>query len=84
MFLATAVSKVEEKIGIEVSEDGTWMLTVGSDDEGIKIFSKTNDDVRVNEGRCRGVLKNWASSAVDCSKGCWTEIAGIEIGGEVK
>ena len=60
------------------------MLIARSDDEDIKIFSETNDDVRVNEGRCRGVLKKWASSVVDCSKGCWTEIAGIEIGGEVK
>ena len=60
------------------------MLTTRSDDEGIKIFFETNDDVRVNEGRCRGVLKNWASSVVDCSMGGWTEIAGIETGGEVK
>ena len=60
------------------------MLTTGSDDEGIKIFSETDDDARVNEGRCRGVLKNWASSVLDCNKGCWTEIVGIETGGEVK
>ena len=60
------------------------MLIAGSDDEGINIFSETDDDDRVNEGRCRGVLKKWASSVVDCSKGCWTEIARIETHGEVK
>ena len=60
------------------------MLTAGSDDEGIKIFSETNDDVRVNEGRCRGVLENWFASVVDYIKGCWIEIVGIETSGEVK
>ena len=60
------------------------MLIARSDDEGSKIFSETDDDARVNEGRCRGVLKNWASSVVDCSKGCWNKIVGIEIDGEVK
>ena len=53
------------------------MLTTRSDDEGIKIFLGNNDDVRVSEGRCRGVLKNWASSLVDCSKGRWNKIARI-------
>ena len=60
------------------------MITDGSDDEDTKIFSKIDDDARVNEGRYRGVLKNWASSVVDCSKGCWNKIVGIEIDGEVK
>ena len=60
------------------------MLTAGNDDEGIKIFSEIDDYTRVNEGRCKGVLKFWATLVVDCSKGCWTEIAGIQIGGEVK
>ena len=60
------------------------MLTVGSDDEGIKIFSEIDDDSRVNEGRCRGVLKNWASSIVDCSMGGWTEIGVIRADVEVK
>ena len=60
------------------------MLIAGSDDEGINIVSETDDDARVNQGRCRGVLKNWVTSVVDCGKGCWTEIVGIEVGGEVK
>ena len=58
------------------------MLIVGSDDEGIKIFSEIDDDARVNEGRCRGVLKIWASSIVGCSMGCWYE-TGL-IGADVK
>ena len=48
------------------------MVTTRSDDEGIKIFSEIDDDARVNEGRCKGVLKFWATLVVDCSKWCFT------------
>ena len=50
------------------------MLTAESDDEGTKIFLEIDDDARVNEGRCRGVLKIWASSIVGCSMGGLYEI----------
>ena len=52
-------SEVGKKSGVEVSEDGKCMLTAESGEEGIKIFSRLDDDDRVTEDRCRGILKIW-------------------------
>ena len=46
-------------------------------------LGKTNDG-KMNEGNGRGTLKDCVSSMVSEGVGCWTEIAGIETGGEVK
>ena len=54
-----ATLEVGEKSGVEVSEDGKWMLTAESGEEGIKIFSILDDDDRVTEGSCKGILKKW-------------------------
>ena len=45
------------------------MLTVVSGEEDIKIFLGIDDDDRVTEGRCRGILKNGAFVVADCSRG---------------
>ena len=76
--------EVEERIEMEVSENGTQMFAVGSDDEGTKIRSRIGDDERMNEGNCRGTFKDRVSATVDGSMGCWTELDGIEAYVEVK
>ena len=60
------------------------MLTGESGEEGIKIFSRLDDDDRVTEGMCRGILKNGASVVVGCSVGVCTEADVIDTYVEVK
>ena len=52
----------------------------GSDDEGTKIFSRIDDDERINEVNCRGTFKDWVYAIVDGSMGCWNEMAWVELG----
>ena len=54
-----------ERSGVEVLEDE--MLIAENGEEGIKIFSGLDDDERVTEGMCRGILKNGASVVAGCS-----------------
>ena len=68
-----ATLEVREKSGVEFSEDGKWMSTAVSGEEGIKIFLGLDDDDRVIEGRCRGILKNGASVVASCGMGVCTE-----------
>ena len=49
---------------VAVSGIGTGMLIVGNDDEDTTTFSEADDDGKVNEGMCRGILKIRVSSAV--------------------
>ena len=67
-------------IGVITSESGISVLVV----EGDKNRLGKNDDGTMNGGNGRGTLKYWVSSMVNEGVGCWTKIAGIEIGGEVK
>ena len=67
-----ATSGVGEKSGAEVSEDRKWMLKSLSGEEGIKIFSRLDDNDKVNEVRCTGILKNGASIVAGCSVGVCT------------
>ena len=46
---------VGEKSGFEVSEDE--MLIAENGEEGIKIFLGVDNDDKVTEGMCRGILK---------------------------
>ena len=64
------------------SEDGMQIFAAGSDDEGTKILLGISDGEKVNEGNCRGILKDWVSAIVDESMGCGSEVAGI--GADVK
>ena len=48
---------------------GTGMLTTGNDDEETKTFSEADDDGKVNEGMCRGILKIGFSSVLKCIMG---------------
>ena len=45
------------------------MLTAGNDDEDTKTFSEADDDGKVNEGMCRGILKIGISLVVKCNMG---------------
>ena len=38
MYWTTAGSEVEEKVGMEVSQDGMQMFAVGSDNQGTRIL----------------------------------------------
>ena len=67
-----ATSGVGEKSGAEVSEDRKWMLKALSGEEGIKIFSRLDDNDKVNEVRCTVILKNGASVVAGCSVGVCT------------
>ena len=84
IFLTTVSSEVEERIGMEVSENGMQMFVVGSDVEGTKIRLGIGDDERMNEVNCKGTFNDWVSATVDESIGFWTEMAWIEAGVEVK
>ena len=46
------------------------MFVAGSEDEGAKIRSGIGDDVRMNEGNCRGTFNYWVSATVNGSMGC--------------
>ena len=59
-----ATLEVGENSGVEVSEDGKWMLKALSGEEGIKSFSVLDDDDRIIKGRCRRILKIGASVVV--------------------
>ena len=48
------------------------MLKALSGEEGIKIFSRLDDNDKVNEFRCIGILKNGASVVAGCSVGVCT------------
>ena len=48
------------------------MLKSLSGEEGIKIFSRLDDNEKVNEVRCTGILKNGASIVAGCSVGVCT------------
>ena len=60
------------------------MLIAESGEEGIKIFSGLDDNNRVTEGRCKGILKNDASVVASCSMGVCTEAYVIDTDVEVK
>ena len=60
------------------------ILATGSDDEGTKIRSGIANDERVNEGNCRGTLKDRVSTTIDGGMGCWTELAWREADVVVK
>ena len=45
---------------------------------------RKTDDGAMDGGNGREILKDWVSSIVKEGVWCWTEIAGIETGGEVK
>ena len=73
---------VGEKIGVEVSEDE--MLIAENGEEGIEIFSRVDNDDKVIEGMCRGILKNVASIVEGYSMGVCTEANVIDTNVEVK
>ena len=50
---------------VAISGIGTGMLTALNDDEDTKTFSEYDDDGKVNEGMCRGILKIGVSSVVE-------------------
>ena len=60
------------------------MLTDGSGEEGIKTFLVLDDDERVTEGRCRGILKIGASVVVGFNMGICRGEDVIDIDVEVK
>ena len=67
--LNRATPEVEEKSGVEFSEDVKWMLTAGSGEEGIKTFSILDDDDRGTKGRCKRILKIGVSVVAGCNPG---------------
>ena len=84
MFWIVTTSKVGYKSVVEVLENGKCMLTAESGEEGIKIFLGLDDDDRVNEGRCRGILNNGASVVAGCRMGVCIEVDVIDTYVEVK
>ena len=60
------------------------MLTDGSGGESTKTFSLLDDDERVTEGRCRGILKIGASVVAGCNTGVCKGEYLINIDVEVK
>ena len=84
MYQTIVGSEVEEKIGMEVSQDGMQMFSIGSDNDGTRILLGITDDEKVNEGNGRGTFKDWVFAIVDESMGCGTEEAGMGVDVEVK
>ena len=81
--ITTAALEVEEIIGmVAVLGIGTGILIAGNDDEDTNTFSEVDDDGKVNEGMCRGILKIGVSSAVKWNMGVWNE--GCIIGADVE
>ena len=52
---------------VAVSGIGIGMLIAQNDDEDTKTFSEADDDGKVNDGMCRGILQIGVSSAVKCN-----------------
>ena len=73
MFWTWVISEIEDKSGIEDSEDGKWRLTTGSGEEDTKSFSVPDDVDRVTKGTCTRILKIGACKLI------WTgAISGIQ------
>ena len=60
------------------------MLIDGNGEETIKTFLVLDDDERVTEGRCRGILKNGASMVVGFNTGICNGEDVIDTDVEVK
>ena len=60
------------------------MLMVESDDEGNITHSRIAEDDKTNEGKCRGIVKDWVTAIVDGGMGCRSGLIGMETGGEIK
>ena len=60
------------------------MLIAENGEEGINIFLGLDDDDKLTEGRCRGILKNGASLVAGCSMGVYTKADAIDTYVEVK
>ena len=52
-----AISEIEDKSGVEDSEDGKSRLIAESGEEETKSFLVPEDVDRVTEGTCTGILK---------------------------
>ena len=46
------------------------MLMAKSDDEGNITFSRILEYDKANEGKCRGIVKDWVTAIVDGGMGC--------------
>ena len=57
MFWTGATWDIEEKSGVEDSEDGKWRLTARSGEEDTKSFLVPDDVDKVTEGTCTRILK---------------------------
>ena len=60
------------------------MLMVESDDEGNITLSGIAEDDKTNEGKCRGIVKDWVTAIVDGGMGCRSRMFGKETNGEIK
>ena len=60
------------------------MLMAESDDEGNIALSGIAEDDKKNEGKCKGIVKDWGPAIVDGGMGCRFGMIGMETGGETK
>ena len=60
------------------------MLMAKSDDEGNITLSGITKYDKKNEGKCRGILKDWVPVIVDGGMGCRSRLIGMETCGEIK
>ena len=73
MFWTRDILEIEDKSGVEYSEDGKWILIAGTGEEDTKSFLVPDDVDRVTEGTCTGILKIGACELL------WTgAISGIQ------
>ena len=57
------------------------MLMAESDDEGNITHSRIAEDDKTNEGKCRGIVKDWVLVIMDGGMGCRSGLIGMETGG---
>ena len=72
MFWTWVISEIEDKSGVEYSQDGKWRLTAASGEEDTKSFSILDDVDKVTKDTCMGILQ------IGACKLLWTgAISGI-------